>query len=371
MRRMPVLLLALLLSLCAASALLGDEFVLLDGRRVAGPVLREEERSVTVLTLDGPLSIERADVVSVTPAERLEERLAALANAADARGLCLAVGWALRHGLFEEAWTLADEARLAGLPASALPADLARAPLGAALLPPLDDEAVRLLSRIAARGGPARRERARRLLGEHLDPRRHAQCVRLLLSGSHPEESLALLRAAPVAVLQAVSDLLRSLPWRRDRPAGVRAAAAQRAYEVIGEPVLADVARVLEKGDGRQRLLALDAADAIGSRRLAGSLVRHLRRAQEGRPRRAHLRSGTETSYVRDFDVEVAQAAVAARPLVGVVRHGTVLDVGIVGVTERRIPRSERARCARILARITGVDLGADWRRWDAWLRRH
>jgi type II secretory pathway component GspD/PulD (secretin) len=42
------------------------------------------------------------------------------------------------------------------------------------------------------------------------------------------------------------------------------------------------------------------------------------------------------TSYIRDFDVEIAQAAAVANPIVDVVRDGVVLDVRPVVSADRR-----------------------------------
>ncbi len=51
---------------------------------------------------------------------------------------------------------------------------------------------------------------------------------------------------------------------------------------------------------------------------------------------RAHMQALRHTSYIRDFDVEIAQAAAVANPIVDVVNDGVVLDVRPVVSADRR-----------------------------------
>src|SRR5690606_24762927 len=51
---------------------------------------------------------------------------------------------------------------------------------------------------------------------------------------------------------------------------------------------------------------------------------------------RAHMQALRHTSYIKDFDVEIAQAAAVANPMVDVVRDGVVLDVRPVVSADRR-----------------------------------
>jgi general secretion pathway protein D len=51
---------------------------------------------------------------------------------------------------------------------------------------------------------------------------------------------------------------------------------------------------------------------------------------------RANLSAVRQTSYIKDFDVEIAQAAAIANPVVDVVRDGVVLDVKPVVSADRR-----------------------------------
>ncbi|MFQ5505064.1 MAG: hypothetical protein ACE5F1_09750 [Planctomycetota bacterium] len=51
---------------------------------------------------------------------------------------------------------------------------------------------------------------------------------------------------------------------------------------------------------------------------------------------RANISVVTQTSYIRDFDVEIAQAAAIADPVVDVIQSGVVLDVTVAGISWTR-----------------------------------
>ena len=76
----------------------------------------------------------------------------------------------------------------------------------------------------------------------------------------------------------------------------------------------------------------------------------------------------TQTSYIRDFDVEVAQAAIIANPVVGVIQSGTVLDVTVMAVTTYRTHILRSYRDA--IREISGDDPGPDPKKWKEWLEK-
>ncbi len=80
---------------------------------------------------------------------------------------------------------------------------------------------------------------------------------------------------------------------------------------------------------------------------------------------RAHIAILNQQAYIRDFDVEVAQASFIADPKVDVLQSGAVLDVTVVGVIEiRTILRIYR----QSLKRLANSDPGEDVRKWPEWL---
>ena len=80
---------------------------------------------------------------------------------------------------------------------------------------------------------------------------------------------------------------------------------------------------------------------------------------------RGHIAFLNQQAYIRDFDVEVAQASFIADPQIDVLQSGTVLDVTVIGVTEiRKIVYAYRGA----LKLLTRHDPGPDPRAWSKWL---
>lgn len=82
---------------------------------------------------------------------------------------------------------------------------------------------------------------------------------------------------------------------------------------------------------------------------------------------RAHMMSGEQRSFVRDFDVEIAQASAVANPKIGVVRSGVVLDVTVISGQSYPIEVIHAQRNA--LRRIADADPGPDASKWVAWVK--
>jgi hypothetical protein len=81
---------------------------------------------------------------------------------------------------------------------------------------------------------------------------------------------------------------------------------------------------------------------------------------------RAHVAFLQQQAYIRDYDVEVAQAAFIADPKVDVLQSGSVLDVTVSGVYEEVvIVRAYQ----KALQRLTSHDPGGDPRGWANWLQ--
>ena len=80
---------------------------------------------------------------------------------------------------------------------------------------------------------------------------------------------------------------------------------------------------------------------------------------------RAHVAFLNQQAYIRDFDVEVAQAAFIADPKIDVLQSGVVLDVTNHGVYEEIV--IVRA-WQKALKDLTKSDPGANPRLWASWL---
>jgi hypothetical protein len=92
------------------------------------------------------------------------------------------------------------------------------------------------------------------------------------------------------------------------------------------------------------------------------------RQGLPGGATRAHMAVVSQQSYIRDFDVEVAQAAMIANPVVGVIQSGTVLDVTVMAVTTHRNLILDSYRDA--IREIAGADPGKDPEKWKEWLEK-
>jgi len=80
-----------------------------------------------------------------------------------------------------------------------------------------------------------------------------------------------------------------------------------------------------------------------------------------GATTRAHVAFLRQTTYVRDFDVEVASAAFIADPKVDVIHQGSVLDATVMGVS---VVRTIRRSYQRALKQLSGRDPGKDVTKW-------
>ena len=112
-----------------------------------------------------------------------------------------------------------------------------------------------------------------------------------------------------------------------------------------------------------KQMLQVRSAQALGElgfEAAARPLVKVL--ADTWRPNRVHIVNTRQVAYVKDYDVEVAQTAFIADPVVDVLQEGTVLEVALISVSiVRRVYRDA-------LVRVTGVDFGVDPKKWRAHL---
>lgn len=194
--------------------------------------------------------------------------------------------------------------------------------------------------------------------------------------GSAPGKP-ALQRESQQVVGQRPSpDPLEAFLWRTcilDRHSDVRRAAAVETRDSGGS---AAAVRYLQGGlshpDKKVRVRTAEAFAVMAHKdalpilvAAAGSAGRGLAGAGGGNGVRAHVAFTTQTSYVRDFDVEVASAAAIADPKVDVLSSGTVLDVTVGGISVQRVQVLGAYRNA--LGSLGGSDPGADPRAWPDW----
>ncbi|MFQ5749636.1 MAG: hypothetical protein ACE5H3_09295 [Planctomycetota bacterium] len=174
----------------------------------------------------------------------------------------------------------------------------------------------------------------------------------------------ALRRAAAAAALrQKERDLRLPLlqtsledPQEPVRLAGARALAGIDPAEALGRWTLA----LWRDRREPPRLRSAGYLGRFGNEKTVDALMVPLAASSNGRSPGAFIFAGRQVSIVRDFDVEVAQAAAIADPVVDVLSEGSVLQVRVLSV---RITQS----IVRSLERLTGAHPGpraSDWVRW-------
>ncbi|MEZ6195467.1 MAG: HEAT repeat domain-containing protein [Planctomycetota bacterium] len=117
-----------------------------------------------------------------------------------------------------------------------------------------------------------------------------------------------------------------------------------------------------------RRVFAAEGLGMLGDRHAVPALMRALKTPPDGGgvPKaRANIAVLKQVAYVKDYDVEVAQSAFIADPIVDIAQEGAVLDVAVVAITV------QRRTIGHALGRLTGQDFGGDVDRWSAWWDQH
>lgn len=159
-----------------------------------------------------------------------------------------------------------------------------------------------------------------------------------------------------------------------DASQDVRASAA-RSLKAFADPVVIEPAvRALSSKHAELRKNAVEALAAMEYREAVEPLVTRLASLQSGSgsgyaPRR-HIYTGTQRSYIQDFDVEVAQGAAIADPIVNVLVEGSVLDVAVLNTTEFQFA-TESVALRRALQQLTGAKPGDSAAAWQRWWNEH
>lgn len=151
-----------------------------------------------------------------------------------------------------------------------------------------------------------------------------------------------------------------------------RALARQQELELDAE---GSFLRALESPLSSIRKHAAEGLAILGTDRAIKPLLNNLASiasgaAQSGgaqRPPRSHIFLGSQIAYVMDYDVEIAQGASIADPVIGVIQDGSLLDVAGYGVTIQREIAYEARAVRRALEHVTGEhpgDTNQAWLRW-------
>ncbi|MBK8101238.1 MAG: hypothetical protein IPK26_29505 [Planctomycetes bacterium] len=374
---------ATILSLCACCLLLApapaDEVRLKDGRVLVGTVVVRGE-VLEVTTRDGVVRVPQAELIDGgwRKTEELRTRLRDLeAGQPDTPFSHLHLAAAARDwGLTAEMWRHLDVA-------VTVPRDSEHANLRSRV----DDFLAQLEPELMPRRfrAAATKTRVAELIGrvQRNLPGKNAAIQELLVREANADQDLraqARHCSEPARRLCAVEALLRRGAPGNDRfalrttifdnHAEVRTDAAALAgrygstadaVQYLAPALLHSSATVRERTG--EALANLGNVKAVKLLVMAGpNAGKALAAADSGT--RGYIAFLEQQSYIRDFDVEVAQASFIADPKIGVLQSGVVLDVTVAGVVEeRRIVNVWRGA----LKRLAGSDPGAQPRDWAAW----
>ena len=153
-----------------------------------------------------------------------------------------------------------------------------------------------------------------------------------------------------------------------DKHHDVRRAAMEITRELgRADAALKYMSPILEDGNGRFRVRTAEAFAELADPRAIPALVQSARSIPGGATR-ASMGVIEQKSYVRDFEVEVAQGSFIAKPVVDIVQSGVVLDVTVISVVNYRTEIYRVYRKA--IEKIGGEDPGADPKKWPEWLEK-
>ncbi len=318
---------------------------------------------------------------ALTDAKRLEAQIGSVPRAEQNSKRVGLADWMLRQGLSTEALTQLDRVLVSDPDQTQALSVLTRiAPelrIGAIDSAMASEEPTLSVLRAAANATPSLREIAIQRIasgasGDELRTELRAQLV------SHSPRlralsALALRRIFPGQNLRVdeVKELInRSVLDGADE---VRVEAARALRDVRDPAVAGPALKALNSVNPRLRENSIQALGVMAYPSTVQPLMTHLSRVnsaiQSGRPSSSSSGSiyiGTQTAYVQDFDVEVANGSAIADPQINVLVEGSVLDARVLGsyvvsyASEARLVRSA-------LIDLTGMNHGSSNRAWLAW----
>jgi len=154
----------------------------------------------------------------------------------------------------------------------------------------------------------------------------------------------------------------------------VRQSAALSLKAFQDAVVIAPAVRALSSKHTELRKNAAEALGLMEYREAVEPLVARLAALQSGSgggyAPRQHIFNGTQRSYIQDFDVEVAQGAAIADPIVNIMIEGSVLDVAVVSVNQYQVA-TESVALRRSLEHLTGQKPGDSAAAWQRWWQEH
>jgi hypothetical protein len=147
----------------------------------------------------------------------------------------------------------------------------------------------------------------------------------------------------------------------------VRRAAVEAVKATDAEGKIGPFVHALNSAFTPVRIHAAQALGALGDSGAVGPLVARYQVAG-GSGQSVYIAQVNQISYIQDFDVEVAQTAFIADPVIGVIQDGLVLNFRALSHTGT-FDVYESAAYSGALRDLTGKDLGTDPKAWLEWYR--
>jgi hypothetical protein len=354
-----------------------DVVELKDGTRLVGEIVADAAK-VSLRTSLGVIEVPALQVERTTRRAELLPLYRKLAASATGRlhAWLTIADWSLAHGLYGEAFDAVDRA------AALSPGDPAVADATALLT---RDGVLDQFAPIDVPAGAARIALLEHAGGESATRAAFARAALARIAAPEREEFLldALTAARPETRIGA-SMVLGDLQSDRglaqlirvsllDENAHVRAAAREAAARSRHPDLASPYLKAVETGDQRMRERSYPMLEMLRDPRAVPALIAMLKPrpvAPAGggpgySPPHANIFIGQQRAYVRDFDVEIAQGAVIAKPIVGILQSGAALDVAVGGVVV--ISYVERLEVVSALRHLSGQNLGPDPAAWESW----
>jgi len=152
-----------------------------------------------------------------------------------------------------------------------------------------------------------------------------------------------------------------------DGEEAIRKAAVEAIRTTEAQGKVGPFARALASPFAPVRLHAIQALGWLGDPDGVGPLVARYE-VSGGSGQSVYIAHVNQISFIQDFDVEVAQTAFIADPVIGVIQDGLVLNFRVFA-TQGTIDVYERPALADALSRLTGKELGDDPKAWSDWWR--
>ncbi len=153
-----------------------------------------------------------------------------------------------------------------------------------------------------------------------------------------------------------------------DSDEAIRAAAVDAIRATEAEGKIGPFVQAMNSAFAPVRLAAVKALGDLGDPSAIGPLVARYQ-VTGGSGQSVYISQTNQISFVQDFDVEVAQTAFIADPVIGVIQDGLTLNFRALA-TSGTIDIYERRTLAGSLSKLSGKDLGDNPKAWAEWWKK-